>query len=332
MKRAILLVLVSTLLSLVVVSKLLTPVVASPGRIVVPDDYARIQDAYNNANEGDTIFVRAGIYHEHFVVRKTVSFEGENRDNTIIDGGGTGTIFYLTPSSDVIVRGLKIQNAGYGIFMYHTYFNSHVITDNTLTNLSTGIVLAGSLVVNNDISDNILSNNEQGLSLSPCKKNTISGNTIVNNTIGIHLTGSEDSVCKQNIISDNTIRNNDDGIHLSNYARGNTICRNNFIGNTHQVSSYGSINTWDSGIEGNYWSDYEGQDLDDDGIGEISYIIDEANQDRYPLMNPVEEDTSPPFSIQWWHFVIIAVGIVLLSGVMYFLKKSKYSSRHRSNR
>ena len=55
------------------------------------------------------------------------------------------------------------------------------------------------------------------------------------------------------------------------------------------------INVWDDGYPSgrNYWSDYNGmdeksgpnQDLPgSDGIGDTPYVIDENNQDRYPLM------------------------------------------------
>ena len=46
--------------------------------------------------------------------------------------------------------------------------------------------------------------------------------------------------------------------------------------------------TWDDGKKGNYWSDYNGTDINGDGIGDKPYIIDVLNRDRYPFMqNPV---------------------------------------------
>jgi pectin methylesterase-like acyl-CoA thioesterase len=41
--------------------------------IIVPDQYPTIQAAVNSANDGDTIFVKAGTYYEHLVVNRTVS-------------------------------------------------------------------------------------------------------------------------------------------------------------------------------------------------------------------------------------------------------------------
>jgi parallel beta-helix repeat protein len=54
------------------------------------------------------------------------------------------------------------------------------------------------------------------------------------------------------------------------------------------VGSELAANIWDGGYPsgGNYWSDYTGLDVDSDGIGDTSYIIDVNNVDRYPLMHP----------------------------------------------
>ena len=54
----------------------------------------------------------------------------------------------------------------------------------------------------------------------------------------------------------------------------------------YQVYIKTSVNVWDNGSNGNYWSDYTGDDAGGDGIGDTPYVIDENNQDRYPLMKP----------------------------------------------
>jgi len=49
-------------------------------------DYTRIQDAIDNASDGDTVFVYNGTYYENVVVNKTVDLTGEDRNSTIIEG------------------------------------------------------------------------------------------------------------------------------------------------------------------------------------------------------------------------------------------------------
>ena len=75
------------LFSTAVVSSLPISVATNPAEIAVPDNYEKIQWAVGNASEGDTIFVNAGIYHEHVVVTKSVKLLGEDSNTTIIDGG-----------------------------------------------------------------------------------------------------------------------------------------------------------------------------------------------------------------------------------------------------
>ena len=113
---------------------------------------------------------------------------------------------------------------------------------------------------------------------------TLSGFTIRNGFCGILLWFSS-----KNVIFGNTISNNLRGICLSN-SSNNTLYHNNFVNNTQQLEFFGiSAIFWDNGIEGNYWDDYNGTDIDKDGLGDASYIIDKNNHDRHPLMGPLTE-------------------------------------------
>jgi hypothetical protein len=56
------------------------------------------------------------------------------------------------------------------------------------------------------------------------------------------------------------------------------------------VTSSESKNIWSYYGEGNYWSDYFGQDLDADGIGDDPYVVEESTQvDNSPLMGMFSE-------------------------------------------
>jgi len=67
------------------------------------------------------------------------------------------------------------------------------------------------------------------------------------------------------------------------------IFHNNLINNPVQIRLSDSSSTWNDDYPsgGNYWSNYNGTDSDGNGIGDTPYIIDENNQDNYPLMAPI---------------------------------------------
>jgi nitrous oxidase accessory protein len=62
------------------------PAKADAITIVVPDDYSRVQEAIDAANDGDTIFVKKGIYQEPTLeINKSLSIIGENVYNATLN-------------------------------------------------------------------------------------------------------------------------------------------------------------------------------------------------------------------------------------------------------
>jgi parallel beta-helix repeat protein len=327
LKKIILLSLVFLLFSLVVVSSLPISVATHPAEIVVPDNYEKIQWAVGNASEGDTIFVKAGTYHEHVVVTKSVKLLGKDSNTTIIDGG----ISISEWTSNVVISRFTIQNGSCGIKL-HMSSSNHVISNNTI--MKNGYGISGySNCFEVTVSDNIItSNNFSGIWLN-FAHSIVSNNIISENgkgrwrelSSGIDIVGGGNN----NTITGNTIENNCMGIHRIRYPAGNIIYHNNFLNNTLQVSIPDDLNdafTWDYDAEGNFWSDYDGTDSNGDWIGDTPYVINSKNQDNYPLMSPWSPPSlpppSPPFWIKWWFWTIVAVVIVTLAGAVY-LKKRK---------
>lgn len=62
-----------------------------------PNNYTHIQDAIDNASDGDTIFVYSGIYEEQIIVNKSLIIKGENNTATLIEGG-----FYVKANNTTI--------------------------------------------------------------------------------------------------------------------------------------------------------------------------------------------------------------------------------------
>ena len=93
--------------------------IASAATIYIPDNYAKIQWAVDNASAGDTIIVRDGTYTENINVNKPhLTIRSENGSaNCIIDGSGSRKVFYVT-ADHVSIIGFTVENATEGIYLY----------------------------------------------------------------------------------------------------------------------------------------------------------------------------------------------------------------------
>jgi len=62
-----------------------------------PDNYTRIQDAINDADSGDTVFVYddSSPYYENLFLYKTISLIGEDKNTTIIDGNKYSNVIFV---------------------------------------------------------------------------------------------------------------------------------------------------------------------------------------------------------------------------------------------
>ncbi|MCW3995945.1 MAG: hypothetical protein NWE98_07320 [Candidatus Bathyarchaeota archaeon] len=166
------------------------------------------------------------------------------------------------------------------------------------------------------------------------KNNTAAGNSVSGCEIGIMLSGSNATLIN-NLITNNTRGvffgfNNADGaipndIFLyHNSFEGNKIQLNGCECKDYNITE--SPHNWDNNGSGNYWSDYNGTDANGDGIGDIPYIIDELNRDRYPLMqSPIKQVISPPnFQVQPVGVVLAFVALALVAfATMRWLKKRR---------
>jgi len=196
-------------------------------------NYTKIQDAINDANDGDTVFVFNGTYYENILVNKSMNLIGENKETTIVDGNGTGNVVII-PKSSVNISGFTIRNGNDGI---NIRSNNCTIKDNIISLNVQGIYLERNSK-NNIIGGNrITLNNHYGVIVhSFSYNNTIIGNTITsNNRCGIFIDFSENTTIITNTISSNT----DAGI-IENFGRASEISGNNISYNEDGIILYAS--------------------------------------------------------------------------------------------
>lgn len=149
--------------------------------------------------------------------------------------------------------------------------------------------------------ENVLFDNLVGLNIMYTKRSEIKGNISVGNrTIGLILNQTVRSEVTDNILISNTkgiffhnsvynnitrnlIMNNNLGLHCLGGSMDNKIWDNSFIQNEFQVKFVAAKNQfWDN----NFWSDYIGWDIENDGKGDVPYetntVVDQLFW-RYPL-------------------------------------------------
>jgi len=191
-------------------------------------------------------------------------------------------------SHNLIINNTAAHNIWDGIHAY-SYSSYNDFTNNNLSNNNFSGIDLDSYSSNNNLTENtIYNNNVVGIRIGySCSNNRLADNLIINTRYelgyGIYLYDyAKNSLLVSNIVADT----NGTALGLSK-SSNNTIYHNNFVNNTKQVGlKDSSNNTWDNGCEGNYWSNYNGSDLDDDGIGDTPYAIDGNNTDNCPLINP----------------------------------------------
>jgi len=190
-------------------------------------DYTRIQDAIDNASDGDTIYVYGGIYYENVVVDKSIELVAEDRNETIIHASGIGDVIFVS-SNNVSINGFTVTHSGYdnndaGIEI-DLYSSNNTISNNMFFYCTQGIDMSHSS--NNIIEDNAFNNIDgDAISMfSHCDNNIVSGNIIGPNVNdGILLFKSTGNTFSRNIIE----HINDEGISL--VISDNNLISDNFI-------------------------------------------------------------------------------------------------------
>ena len=243
--------------------------------------------AINVSIEGDSIYIKNGVYGENAIIKKPLKIFGKNSENTIFDNGE------ITIQSDnVELSGIMFRNSeNYAI---QATGENITIFKNVFDNNSVGIKAIN--VINSSIyNNNFTDNNDSSIYLLYSDNNKIFRNYMFGNNVGIYI-----STSTYNLIFENNISNSEqDGISLfglsnNNYITNNTfynslhgiqceigrICQNNITKNNFINNIYGFINTEYSNYNNNiYYNNFisnlpfESVDIFDQGDNNYTKII-----------------------------------------------------------
>jgi len=253
-------------------------------------NYGQIIDS-NSSHAGNT-----GVhlhYCDHInITGNTINYNGQGiytyksnhiiiSNNTVKENGNDG--IYINQGDDYKVIGNRaIANGQEVTAMYKNGINIAVCRSSTISNNTCEKNVGNGIFsetwgndYNNITYNRLLSNGGSGFYVNS-DHNSIQDNFIYNNTQnGFYFgNGADYNNVSNNIIKENKARGfysdsadewNANNLFYNNYFMGNQI---------ESVRDNGGINNlWNNSEIGNYWSDYNGIDANDDGIGDSPYSI-----------------------------------------------------------
>jgi len=193
-----------------------------------PNNYTKIQDAINDSNNGDTIYVfdDSSPYYENIVVNKSIYLIGEDMNTTILQNhtgekavvtlvadGITFTGFFIQQYSSNYVNGMDVYSNNNTIQGNTIYSSTNkgisinslytTVVYNRVIHAWDGIYVSG---LYNNISYNHVTNTSNGLYLSAAYYNMILGNNCTDNFAnGIWMGGAYNNTIMYNILSESTL-------------------------------------------------------------------------------------------------------------------------------
>lgn len=198
-------------------------------------------------------------------------------------------IYFEFVTNSLIWLNYSEKNVRYGLHFMFSDKDTYI--SNTFKNNGAGVAVMFTknvTMIGNSFLDN-WGESAYGLLLKEISDCYIFNNHFEQNSTALFLEGAN-----RFLMEGNQINNNGWGMKIQASSMDNVIRKNNFLGNTFDMSTNGSLvlNTFDE----NYWDKYEGYDLDRDGIGDVPF--------RPLSLYSVIVESNPPAMILFRSFVV----------------------------
>lgn len=248
-----------------------------------------IQGVYLYSSNNNVLVNNVALSNE-IGIRLHSSMNNVLQNNRILNNDYHG-VYFVNSKRNLFTNNTARSHNGNGIYLINSInntFNGNVLSDN---DINIRLYLSdNNVLINNDLNSN---QNSLGIELYTANNNTIKSNNIWNNTNGAFITHSSN----YNTFESNNINSNIRyGIQIYD-SNENNFYLNNFKENWINVDSKFSFNNWNmidpltyvyggnvyTSPLGNFWDNFQGVDLDDDGIGDTYHKVG-MGEDKYPLM------------------------------------------------
>ncbi|MFI5218721.1 MAG: nitrous oxide reductase family maturation protein NosD [Bacteroidia bacterium] len=173
-------------------------------------------------------------------------------------------IYFEFVTNSTIQKNFSHKNIRYGLHFMFSHHNDYL--QNIFENNGAGVAVMYTnhvKMINNIFKDN-WGSAAYGLLLKEISDSRVENNKFTNNSSGIYMEGSN-----RIAVLLNNFENNGCALRIQASCDNNTIEKNNFKGNTFDVTTNGSLimNTFVN----NYWDKYDGYDLNRDGKGDVPF-------------------------------------------------------------
>jgi nitrous oxidase accessory protein len=178
--------------------------------------------------------------------------------------------FYIQNSPGSKIRNNRISHLRYGV--HYMYSDSNEFEGNTFSDSMAGaaIMYSSDIIFRRNLFVRNRGFSSFGILLQDCWNCIAEENVIVDNGTGIFMEAVKDSRFRKNVIAGNNL-----ALQIFSSSQGNVFESNNFVDNLSPLQIVGrkTSTQWSASGRGNYWSDYNGYDLNEDGVGDIQHKV-----------------------------------------------------------
>ena len=173
-------------------------------------------------------------------------------------------IYFEFVTNSIIWRNISVKNIRYGLHFMFSNNDAYITNYFSGNGAGVAVMFTHGVKMFNNYFEESWGDAAYGLLLKEISDSYIEGNHFVKNTSGVYMEGASRVTIIKNVFESNGW-----AIKVQASCMEVTVTRNNFLGNTFDVGTNGTLVL--NSFNGNYWDKYEGYDLNRDKVGDIPY-------------------------------------------------------------